>query len=59
MKIGDRVTSERWAIEGVIEDMRPCSHSGCALFEITLDKKGGTQFYWHSASFVVVDKKNQ
>lgn len=60
MKVGDRVKSLRYHIEGVIQAIGPCSHPkygrGCGEIELTLDPPGnGVQSYYHASSFKIAD----
>lgn len=55
MKLSDLVKSERYGIEGVIQEIKPCSHFGCTKRELTLDPKGtGLRIYYHEESFELV-----
>lgn len=56
MKVGDRVKSERYGLEGVIQDMILCTHpSQCKELELTLDgPEQPVRFYFHTYMFEVV-----
>lgn len=60
MKVGDKVRSKEYAIEGVIQEIGPCgsvSKSGddCDEMELTLDpRENGVRFYHHASNFEVV-----
>lgn len=61
MRVGDKVRSKNYAIEGVIQDIGPCSHPkygrGCGEIELTLDAPGnGVQFYYHASSFEIISE---
>ena len=57
MKIGDLVKSEKWHVEGVIQDVQPCRILDCDKIELTVDKEGSSvRNYYHEDYFVVVEE---
>ena len=61
MQVGTRVRSKAFFVDGVIQDIGPCSHETftgvpCNKIELTLDPPSkGVRFYHHADSFEIVD----
>lgn len=56
IKVGDRVKSEYWGDEGIVQDIRPCGGIvQCHHESLTLDAEDfKVRAYHHSETFVVI-----
>lgn len=57
MKVGDCVFSEKWNVQGVIQEIFPCHVIDCEKLVINLDPENkGVRGHYHAENFAVIEE---